>query len=558
MSALPETEADRAALAIALMQVDASLGGLHLRARSGPVRDSLVEIFGPALRLGPGASEDQIFGGLDVTETLAKGRTVERAGLLEGARALVLTSAERLRPHLAARLSQALGAKPLPVLALDEGIEEGEGIAPALSERLAFYADLDWLGLADIPGAAADEEDITAARDALPRITLPDDAIAQIATMTVLMGISSARAGHYALRAARALAALDGAAAADAEHLAAAIALTCGHRATQMPQMEEPPSEEEAPPPETPEEPEDAPDEAASPQESEIPEELLLAAVMAQLPKDILSRMAQGNTKRASGSGAGAKRKGGARGRPLPARPGRLDGRTRLDLVATLRAAAPWQTMRRKAMPDAPAPIHVRPSDIHTKRYEDSAERLLIFTVDASGSAAMARLGEAKGAVELLLAEAYARRDHVALIAFRGTQADLMLPPTRSLVQTKRRLAGLPGGGGTPLASGLMAAEDLAEQARGRGMTPTIALITDGRANIGLDGQPGRAQAGADATRAARRIMAAGTAALVIDAGNRPTPELATLSTAMGAQYLALPRADAQHLSRAARAALDA
>ncbi|MBZ8119116.1 magnesium chelatase subunit D [Roseovarius sp. LXJ103] len=557
MSTLPETEADRAALAIALVQVDASLGGLHLRARSGPVRDSLVDIFGPALRLGPGASEDQIFGGLDVTETLAKGRTVERAGLLEGARAMVLTSAERLRPHLAARLSQALGATPLPVLALDEGIEEGEGIAPALSERLAFYADLDGLGLADIPGAAADEDDIIAARNALPRIALPEDAIAQIATMTVLMGISSARAGHYALRAARALAALDGAQAADADHLAAAIALTCGHRATQIPQMEEPP-EEEAPPPDTPEEPEEAPDEAASQQESDIPEELLLAAVMAQLPKDILSRMAQGNTRRASGSGAGAKRKGGARGRPLPARPGRLDGRTRLDLVATLRAAAPWQTMRRKAMPDAPAPIHVRPSDIHTKRYEDSAERLLIFTVDASGSAAMARLGEAKGAVELLLAEAYARRDHVALIAFRGAGADLMLPPTRSLVQTKRRLAGLPGGGGTPLASGLMAAEDLAEQARGRGMTPTIALITDGRANIGLDGQPGRAQAGADATKAARRIMAAGTAALVIDAGNRPTAELATLSTAMGAQYLALPRADAQRLSRAARAALDA
>ena len=87
--------------------------------------------------------------------------------------------------------------------------------------------------------------------------------------------------------------------------------------------------------------------------------------------------------------------------------------------------------------------------DIRLRRYEERSDRLLIFTVDASGSAALARLAEAKGAIEILLAEAYARRDHVCLIAFRGTEAELLLPPTRSLVQTKRRLAGLPGGGGT-------------------------------------------------------------------------------------------------------------
>ena len=103
--------------------------------------------------------------------------------------------------------------------------------------------------------------------------------------------------------------------------------------------------------------------------------------------------------------------------------------------------------------------------DIRVRRFEEHSDRLLILSVDASGSAAAARLAEAKGACELLLAEAYVRRDHVALIAFRGTAAELLLPPTRSLVQAKRRLAALPGGGSTPLAAGLRAALDVAESA---------------------------------------------------------------------------------------------
>ena len=190
------------------------------------------------------------------------------------------------------------------------------------------------------------------------------------------------------------------------------------------------------------------------------------------------------------------------------------------------------------------------------KRFEETSDRLLVFTVDASGSAAMARLGEAKGAIELLLAEAYARRDHVALIAFRGDGAELLLPPTRSLVQTKRRLAGLPGGGGTPLAHGLQAAMELAHQARARGMTPTLALLTDGRANIALDGTANRERAADDATRLARALRASGTPAVVIDTANRPQEALRSLAGALDAPYIALPRADAHRLSTAVSAAL--
>ena len=78
----------------------------------------------------------------------------------------------------------------------------------------------------------------------------------------------------------------------------------------------------------------------------------------------------------------------------------------------------------------------------------------------------MQRLAEVKGAIELLLVDCYVRRDSVALIAFRGKTAELVLPPTRSLARAKRVLAGLPGGGGTPIASGLEAALALADRVR--------------------------------------------------------------------------------------------
>lgn len=230
---------------------------------------------------------------------------------------------------------------------------------------------------------------------------------------------------------------------------------------------------------------------------------------------------------------------------------------TRLDLVATLRAAAPWQTIRKRLARRA-QPIHIRPPDIRTKRYEERSDRLLIFVVDASGSAALARLAEAKGAVELLLGEAYSRRDHVALVAFRGTEAEVLLPPTRSLVQTKRRLAALPGGGGTPLAAGLKAGLELSLQARGKGMTPTVALLTDGKANIALDGQPNRATAQSDAEHLAKLIRAQSTPALVIDTGPRPQRQLKGLAATLDAPYIPLPRADASRLSSAVNAALEA
>lgn len=173
-------------------------------------------------------------------------------------------------------------------------------------------------------------------------------------------------------------------------------------------------------------------------------------------------------------------------GRPVGCRRGD-PRRGRLDLLATLRTAAPWQALRRTG--EETRRIVVRRDDLRIRILKQRTETTTVFCVDASGSAALERLAEAKGAVELLLAEAYVRRDRVALVAFRGTGAELVLPPTRSLTRAKRGLSGLPGGGGTPLAAGIDAAVAVALGVRRGGSRPAIVLLTDGRANVARSGE---------------------------------------------------------------------
>jgi magnesium chelatase subunit D len=146
------------------------------------------------------------------------------------------------------------------------------------------------------------------------------------------------------------------------------------------------------------------------------------------------------------------------------------------------------------------------------------------------------------------------RRDSVAVLAFRGKAAELLLPPTRSLARAKRSLAALPGGGGTPLASAIDAALALAEQIRRKGETPILVLLTDGRGNIARDGTPGRAQAVLDSQAAAQALRLAAVTTLLVDTSAQPHPAAQQLARTMDAQYLALPYAGAQAVSQAVRA----
>ena len=559
----------RAQLALDVLVLDgAALGGLWLRARVGPARAAvlarLAALALPARRIHPSIDDGALFGGTDLAASLSAGAHRKTAGVLDAPSALILTMAERAPAGLAARLALHLDAGTSCLIALDEGAEAEEALAPALAERLALFLDLSDFALDDAE-ALQSASDLAPARARLTQLRasgLPPQAMSALAGAADSLGIYSLRAPLMAARAALAIAALRGLDAPNDSCLQDAASLVYAQRATLFPDTpaEDAPPPDAPPPPEAPNDlPDDAPSEA--PQDlADLPQDMVLEAVRAALPPDVLARLAAGRAARSmkGGAGTGAKIKGNHRGRPLPARAGRMGHGKRIDILATLRAAAPMQSLRGAGLASnaAPTRLAIRPSDLRIKRYQHSSDRVLIFTVDASGSSAFARLAEAKGAVELLLAQSYARRDHVALLAFRGQGCEVVLPPTRSLTATKRRLAGLAGGGGTPLAAGLRMGLDLALQTRARGMTPTLALVTDGRGNIALDGSANRAAAEQDAQRLARVFAATGIPALVIDIATRPQPSLAGLARDMRATYLPLPRADSQRLSQVLQAGM--
>ena len=197
----------------------------------------------------------------------------------------------------------------------------------------------------------------------------------------------------------------------------------------------------------------------------------------------------------------------------------------------------------------------IRAEDFHIHRFAERTQTCLIFAIDASGSAALHRLAEAKGAVELLLAQSYARRDQVCVVGFRGTHAEVLLPPTKSLVRAKRSLAGLPGGGGTPLPHALQLSLELALQQRRLGVTPSLVMLCDGRANVSLQGSGGRSQALQESLSLAQAWRSYGLQSIWIDTSARPEPQAEQIALAMGAHYVPLPQANSQRMAQVVQAA---
>lgn len=569
-----------AALAAALFAIDpVGTGGVALRALAGPVRDrwlalarGLLPPQSPRLKIPLHVSDSRLLGGLDLAGTLRAGRPLAERGLLAQADGGVveLAMAERLAGSTIAHLTAVLDAgevvlerdgitaraeSRLGVIALDEGVGEDERLSEPLRDRLAFHLDLGRFGIHDSAAAipwGADE--IQAARARLPAVGIGDGHLETLCGAALALGIASLRGSLLAIRVARLAAALAGRDHVEEEDLATAARLVLAPRATRLPAGEQAP--EEPPPPEPPQDGEDQ-----DAEERETPdrplEDMVLEAAQAAMPKDVLDQLRSGIAPRSrarSQGKAGAQQHASLRGRPIGARRGDPGPGVRMNVVETLRAAAPWQPIRRRdtlARGLTPKRVEVRKDDFRVTRFKQRAETTTIFTVDASGSSALHRLAEAKGAIELLLASCYVRRDRVALVAFRGQGAEILLPPTRSLVRAKRSLASLPGGGGTPLAAGIDLSLLLADAVQRRGGTPTLVLLTDGRANVARDGQGGRAKAGEEALSAARRVRSASVRALLVDTSPHPQPRAREVAEAMGATYLPLPYADAGLLSAA-------
>lgn len=571
------TPAADAAAAASLFALDPLGCSVLVRARPGPARDAWLALLRrlwpegrPLRRVPVGIPDSRLLGGLDLAATLASGRAVaERGVLAECDRgAIVLAMADRLEPATAARIARAIDegevvlerdglARRLParfgIVALDEGLAEDEVVPHALADRLAIHLQLDD---STLPAAAAGE-DLKGARALLPRVTVDERAIEALVSAALALGIDTLRAPLHALAAARAAAALAGRASVASNDIALAARLVLAPRATRLPAP--PPAESGAPAKET----TPPADDPASDTDPRPLEDVVLEAAKAAIPPNLLAELQGGVLARRglrSAGRFGAEQKSRCRGRPAGLRAGPLRPGERLALVETIRTAAPWQRLRRAERAGAPRlpRVIVRREDIRLVRFKAPTERTAIFAVDASGSAAMARLAEAKGAVELLLSDCYVRRDTVALIAFRGVRADLVLPPTNALARARRALAGLPGGGGTPLASALDLLGQLADQVARRGRTPIAVLLTDGKANIARDGTPGRPKAEEDALAAARQLRALGLASILIDTAPRPQPSAQRIATEMGARYLALPYADAARLARAVRAEMEA
>ena len=501
------------------------------------------------------------------------------------------------------------------LIAVDESMNDERGISLALREQLAIWLDLNYINPKD---SASDEtldmlervekkliSDPLRFQLEINAISIKEQDIKDMCELAIGFSINSLRAPWYAIRLASTLAILRGSDRVESQDLGRAARLVLTPRATSLPSQSEHDdarghSETNTPPPSQPNDPLErdgqdnehenssqdpsldplqvphAPDQHEQTENQEFSEKnvqtletSVLEAALATLPAGLLSQLAQGQSKskNASAGRMGDLQKSSQKGRPLSPLKGQPSNGSRLHVLATLRHAAPRQKIREltstqeasneKFFPSGKKRIKILSEDFHVQRFTKKSESCIVFCIDASGSAALERLAEAKGAVELLLKDSYARRDHICVIGFRDRQAQVHLPITRSLLRAKKELQSLPGGGGTPLASALKLCAETALHARHHGMTPTLVILSDGRANITLQGEGSRPIAKSQALNWAKQWSSLNIQSIWLDTSARADQQAQEVAIAMGAKYVPLPHANSQRMAKTVQSLKD-
>ena len=626
--------------ALLLLAVEPRLGGLLMASPSGTGKRRLVKAFVSLLealkpegretalvRAPLGVGEDRLLGGLSPEPAAAGPRWRYREGLLARAdRGVLQVDHINLLPESSLRaIASALDSgrvrveregvstshlarfslvgtydpaegHPAAIIQARVGLLVDGASTAGLDQRrqvLELLQGFEQSKRGSEPGGATAEpagadplraaaESIRQARRLLSRVSFPEDDLRRLISAAARLGLEGHRLDLFAMLAARAHAALCGRGRVSEEDLEMAARLVLWPRA--LPVDEEPhsgPRHEQAQPDEdgaveTPDS-----DPGARTEDRSIPEDespMPVDPLPGQFPEEMVGGLPAA---RAAG------RRTVPRTRKLPGSPARAfrtdprpDGRRSIAVAATLRAAAPWQSWRRRRAAAASAdekdrrptagrgprggaggPMIIRASDLRFRRFRGKAGILFVFVVDASGSMAVNRMAQAKGAMARLLQQAYVFRDQVSLVRFGGEGAETLLPPTRSLQRAKRLVEALPASGATPLAAGLVQALGVARAARLRGSPePVLLILTDGRANRPARPAPsGPGPTPADLQQELRllgtEIRREALTAVVVD--TRPSflagEEGRTLADWTGARYLRLPWTDQGALFQAVK-----
>lgn len=504
---------------------------------------------------------------LDAAETGAN--VVEREGqsLRHAARFILIGTMNpeegELRPQLLDRfgLAVAIEGETDPALRVE-----------LLKRREAFDADPDGF-LASYAAAEADlARCIAEARDRLGEVRIPDHLVGFITEICTRNHVAGHRADIVIARAATALAAWEGRSDVSADDILKVAPLALLHRMRSgTPEM--------PPPPPPPPEPEDNDDETEAPDDAEAPEappsegepepqgeaagedapappserredvaerpepsdddppediqEVGAPFTVRKIERQSMDQLLRTGSGRRSRSRSASKQ-----GRYVKSTTRR--GRNDLALDATIRAAAPYQIVRR-AVAGRDLAVHIAESDIREKVRERRVGNFLLFVVDGSGSmGAQRRMVETKAAIMSLLLDAYQKRDKVAMVVFRHRGAAVVLPPTNSVDRAAKLLTDLPIGGRTPLTAGLGEAADVLRQALRKepSLLPLVIVMTDGRANAGLGSGPPHEEALRAAAALAERFPAAQFVVVDTEAPGVVRLDLARkLAAALGAAY---------------------